>query len=102
MREPPTGVADPDVLAAVRQAWSVEIDAVEHLPVGFGAHHWAASADGRRRLFVTLDRLGALGTAAGDRQCRLRLRRSSAAGPVWPDSSRAAGHRLGRHALGDC
>ena len=41
----------------VRSGWDPEIDEVVHLPVGFGAHHWAASAGGERRLFVTLDGL---------------------------------------------
>jgi spectinomycin phosphotransferase len=64
VREPPPGVDDPDVLEAVRQAWPGDIDAVDHLPVGFGAHHWAASHHGRRKLFVTLDQLGARHSAA--------------------------------------
>ena len=58
MRERPGHVADTDVLAAVRAAWDPEVTAAEHLPVGFGAHHWVASADGSPRLFVTLDALG--------------------------------------------
>lgn len=58
MRERPTGVSDAAVLASVREQWLPEADTVEHLPVGFGAWHWRASAAGRPRLFVTLDRLG--------------------------------------------
>ena len=42
VREPPLNVSDDDVLAAVREHWTAEVDGVEHLPVGFGAHHWAA------------------------------------------------------------
>ncbi len=57
MREPPTHITDADVLAAVRASWLPEADAVEHLPVGFGAHHWAASVGPDRRLFVTFDGL---------------------------------------------
>ena len=57
MREPPSNVSDHDVLAAVRQHWTDEVDGVEHLPVGFGAHHWAASVRGRRTHFLTLDAL---------------------------------------------
>ena len=57
VREPPAGVAGADVLAAVRTNWDPDLDTVEHLPVGFGAHHWVALASGRRRLFVTLDGL---------------------------------------------
>jgi spectinomycin phosphotransferase len=49
----PDGVADADVLAAVREHWAPEADAIAHLAVGFGAHHWRAGG-----LFVTLDELG--------------------------------------------
>ena len=64
MREPPIGVRDTQVLAAVHGHWDVRIDRVEHLPVGFGAHHWAAYAGAQPRLFVTLDGLGDRHTAA--------------------------------------
>ncbi|MBO0845135.1 MAG: hypothetical protein J2P22_06940 [Nocardioides sp.] len=57
MREPPPQVDDAKLLAEVRRTWDAEIDAVEHLPVGFGAHHWTAYADGSPRLFVTFDLL---------------------------------------------
>lgn len=57
MREPPIGVTEAEVLAAVRRHWDAGIDRVEHLPLGFGAHHWAAYAGGSPRLFVTLDGL---------------------------------------------
>ena len=52
------------MLAAVRRHWPAEVDAVEHLPVGFGAHHWRASARSAPRLFVTLDAVGARHSAA--------------------------------------
>ena len=55
MREPPPGVADDDVVAVVRRAWDPGVDAVTHLPVGFGAHHWAAYVGTDPRLFVTYD-----------------------------------------------
>ena len=57
MLEPPSHVTDRNVLTAVRRHWSVDVDRVEHLPVGFGAHHWMASASGSPRFFATLDRL---------------------------------------------
>jgi spectinomycin phosphotransferase len=57
-------VSDDDVLSAVRHHWAPEIDSVEHLPVGFGAHHWVASVRGRPTLFVTLDAFGAHHDAA--------------------------------------
>ena len=64
MREPPVGLSGADVLAAVRRHWDDETERVEHLPVGFGAHHWAAYAGDQPRLFVTLDRLEPKRTAA--------------------------------------
>ena len=58
MLEPPTDLSDRDVLDLVRGHWNDRVDSVEHLPIGFGAHHWAATSGGRRTHFVTLDRLG--------------------------------------------
>lgn len=63
MREPPSHVTDAAVLAVVRDRWMPEVDAVEHLPVGFGAWHWQATVGGAPRLFVTLDALGIHHTA---------------------------------------
>ncbi|MGI8646580.1 MAG: phosphotransferase [Nocardioides sp.] len=64
MREPPPHVSDAEVLATVRAHWSADIDAVTHLPVGFGAHHWEARVLGTARVFVTLDGLGPRHSAA--------------------------------------
>ncbi len=76
---------------------------MEHLPVGFGAHHWAASAAGERRLFVTLDALaprrtraelegayaGAVELAAQGLEFVLPLRRRAARRPRRPVRARA-------------
>jgi spectinomycin phosphotransferase len=64
MREPPVQVDDPDVLAEVRRAWDADVVRIEYVPLGFGAHHWAAYDDRRPRLFVTLDGLEAKRSAA--------------------------------------
>ena len=45
------------MLATVRDHWLPAAAEVEHLPVGFGAHHWVARAGGTPELFVTLDGL---------------------------------------------
>ncbi len=58
MREAPPHVSAAAVLAVVRDRWWPGADEVIHLPVGFGAWHWRATAGGRHALFVTLDRLG--------------------------------------------
>lgn len=63
MRDPPLDVSDADILHVVRRHWLVDAEGVEHLPVGFGAHHWVASIDDTPRLFVTLDSLGHRHTA---------------------------------------
>ena len=52
------------MLAAVRAGWDAEATRISHLPVGFGAHHWAVGDDTARRLFVTLDALEPRHTAA--------------------------------------
>jgi spectinomycin phosphotransferase len=58
MREPPDFVSADAVLDAVQTHWAIDVHAIEHLPVGFGAHHWRVSSAGAPRLFVTLDSLG--------------------------------------------
>jgi spectinomycin phosphotransferase len=48
-------VTDEEVLAVVRRHWEPLADAVQHLAVGWGAHHWRVEAAGEPILFVTLD-----------------------------------------------
>ena len=43
------------MLDAVSRYWHGDVDRVEHLAVGWGAHHWCALAAGEPLLFVTLD-----------------------------------------------
>ena len=57
MREPPDGLDEANLLAELQRSWTRDVDSVEHLPVGFGAHHWVASVRGRPALFVTVDAL---------------------------------------------
>lgn len=55
MLERPPDVSDEQVLALVRGHWEPRADAVEHLPVGWGAHHWRVDVAGEPVLFATLD-----------------------------------------------
>ncbi|MFZ2012443.1 MAG: hypothetical protein WAV00_01305 [Nocardioides sp.] len=56
MREPPPRVDDQRLTHTLAEHWDPTVTRVAHLPVGFGAHHWAAyDATGAPRLFVTLD-----------------------------------------------
>lgn len=48
-------MTDDEVLRLVRDHWEPRADAVEHLPVGWGAHHWRVDAGGEPVLFATLD-----------------------------------------------
>lgn len=54
MLEPPPDVTDDEVLALARRHLEPRADAVEHLPVGWGAHHWRVDVAGSPRLFLTL------------------------------------------------
>jgi spectinomycin phosphotransferase len=64
MREPPEHLDPAELLTVIRSRWAPGIDRLEHLPIGFGAHHWAAREQGVRKLFVTYDVLPSHHTAA--------------------------------------
>jgi spectinomycin phosphotransferase len=53
--ERPPDVSDDEILEVVRRHWEPAADVVEHLPEGWGAHHWRVDVDGEPVLFVTLD-----------------------------------------------
>ena len=57
VNEPPANVDLADLLRLVQQCWDESVDSLEHLPVGFGAHHWHARAADGASYFVTLDHL---------------------------------------------
>ncbi len=63
MRAPPPGLDSEELLALVRKDWSGNVERLTYLPVGFGAHHWAAHDAEQTILFVTLDRLDSTRTA---------------------------------------
>ena len=64
MFQPPSNLADTEVLDLVRSGWSPTVDRVEHLAVGFGAHHWRAEQAGVPIWFVTYDRFSGRHTAS--------------------------------------
>ncbi|GAA3702801.1 hypothetical protein GCM10022204_19920 [Microlunatus aurantiacus] len=55
---PPTELTDLEVLRLVRAAWDDTATGVEHLAVGFGAHHWRVDGPAGPSLFATYDRFG--------------------------------------------
>jgi spectinomycin phosphotransferase len=57
VREPPPNLNADDLLGVVRSEWDGEIRHLDYLPLGFGAHHWAAYGVEQPLLFVTLDRV---------------------------------------------
>ena len=58
VQEAPSELTEVEVLDVVRAGWDEGASRVEHLPVGFGAHHWRVDVGGRPRLFATYDRFG--------------------------------------------
>lgn len=58
MRTRPPELSDADVTQVLAGAWRIDATSVEYRPVGFGSHHWAAVAGGRR-WFLTVDDLDA-------------------------------------------
>jgi len=61
---PPSELTDAEVLESVRSGWLPAVDRVEHLAVGFGAHHWCGELAGAPLWFVTYDRFTDRHTAA--------------------------------------
>ncbi len=57
-------MSNESVRDALRRHWHPGVDEVEHLAVGWGAHHWRAQVAGEPALFVTLDPPSARHTAA--------------------------------------
>lgn len=54
----PNDLSDPAVADALRTGWGMTVGNIEYAPVGFGSHHWKASANSQR-WFVTVDDLDA-------------------------------------------
>ncbi|HEY9291244.1 MAG TPA: phosphotransferase [Microlunatus sp.] len=59
MRTAPEGLTDAAVAEAVTAHWGITSAAIEHLPVGFGSHHWELTGTDGSRWFVTADRVAA-------------------------------------------
>ncbi len=58
MRDRPESLAESELRAALRAGWCIRADALAHLPVGFGSHHWSATDQRGSRWFVKVDDLG--------------------------------------------
>lgn len=56
MNVAPPDLSEADLLDACHR-WDPEIDCIEHLPLGFGSHHWRALSGGSGRYFLTVDDL---------------------------------------------
>ena len=57
MRTPPDDLAEAELVALLAEAWDLRGAELEHAPVGFGSHHWVATAASGVRRFVTVDRV---------------------------------------------
>lgn len=54
MRDRPDDLDEGLLRPAPARHWSIDATRVDHMPVGFGDHHWAATDHGGRRWFVTV------------------------------------------------
>lgn len=59
MYAPPRDLDEAALAALVGRAWSVQVDRLEYLAVGFGSHHWDLRTVDGRHLFLTVDLLDA-------------------------------------------
>ncbi|MBA2281037.1 MAG: phosphotransferase [Acidimicrobiia bacterium] len=55
----PDDLPDEAVVAAVAGGWDLRVRRIDHVPLGFGSHHWQVEIDGGERRFVTADDLEA-------------------------------------------
>lgn len=65
MLQAPDDLSERHLALDVAKAWGIGPIDLVYAPVGFGSHHWVATA-GRRRWFVSVDDLGAKRTGEGD------------------------------------
>jgi spectinomycin phosphotransferase len=57
MRTRPVGLDEPEVLAAVRTWWELDVEALSYVPEGGGSYHWLAETSTGTRYFLTADDL---------------------------------------------
>lgn len=57
MLTPPQDLTEADLRAALRAGWAFDAVSVEYQAVGFGSHHWLATAANGSRVFATADDL---------------------------------------------
>ena len=95
----PDGLPDERVAGALAAGWGLAVDGLAHAPVGFGSHHWRATA-GADRWFVTVDdvaRAGAAGRLAAALATARRLCDAGLGFVVAPVATRTGAvlHRVG-------
>jgi aminoglycoside phosphotransferase (APT) family kinase protein len=59
VRERPAEIRDGDVAAALTRQWTLTVQELSYLPVGFGGYHWLAVDQTGSRWFVTVSDLAA-------------------------------------------
>lgn len=78
----PGDLADSNIVEALTEGWGLDVQAVEHAPVGFGSHHWIASS-GVRRWFVTVDELEASRRDDAESLAEITARHTAALQLAW-------------------
>ncbi|MFI7539721.1 phosphotransferase enzyme family protein [Actinoplanes sp. NPDC049599] len=58
MQDRPTDLAEPELIAACRAGWGLEVVDVAYLPVGAGSYHWSVTGRDGAVWFVKVDEVG--------------------------------------------
>jgi len=58
MKNEPDGIAQADLVTALKHGWGVDVISLEYLPLGAGSYHWNAVISNGSEVFVTVDDLG--------------------------------------------
>jgi spectinomycin phosphotransferase len=55
----PSDLSADEIRTALHERWSIRPATLQHLPLGFGSHHWGVEAADGQQWFITLDDLTA-------------------------------------------
>jgi hypothetical protein len=86
MKEPPAGFQTACLLAVLESNWALGIRHLDYLAVGFGAHHWRATAADRGDVFVSVHDLDLMGRFGGDRGANFELLAQAIGTARWLES----------------
>src|ERR1700694_4599494 len=87
MKEPPADLVAAELVHPLRVYWGLEVSQLDHLAVGFGAHHWQATTPTRARYFLALHELGHAGSSVSYRTAALSRLQQALRAARWLETS---------------